>query len=38
LRRELIDYGFMVRERGSYRVATELPIRGATVRQEADAE
>ena len=34
LRRELVDYGFMVRDRGIYRVATELPARGSTVAQE----
>ncbi len=34
LRRELVDYGFMVRERGVYRLASELPVRGPTVRQE----
>ena len=38
LRRELVDYGFMVRDRGIYRVATELPGRGPTVRQEVGAE
>ena len=38
LRRELVDYGFMVRDRGIYRVATELPARGPTVRQEVGAE
>jgi len=38
LRRELVDYGFMVRERGIYRIATELPARGATVRQEVGDE
>jgi hypothetical protein len=31
LRRELVDYGFMVRDRGIYRIATELPARGSTV-------
>jgi hypothetical protein len=34
LRRELVDYGFMVRDRGIYRIATELPDRGSTVAQE----
>jgi biotin operon repressor len=38
LRRELVDYGFMTRERGIYRVATQLPERGATVRQEVGGE
>ena len=38
LRRELVDYGFMVRDRGIYRIASELPARGATVRQEVGAE
>ena len=38
LRRELVDYGFMVRDRGIYRVASELPARGATVRQEVGDE
>ncbi len=34
LRRELVDYGFMTRENGVYRVATTLPPRGPTVAQE----
>lgn len=38
LRRELVDYGFMTRDKGIYRVATELPGRGATVRQEVGDE
>jgi DNA-binding HxlR family transcriptional regulator len=38
LRRELVDYGFMVRDRGIYRVAFELPARGPTVRQEVGNE
>jgi DNA-binding transcriptional ArsR family regulator len=38
LRRELVDYGFMVRHRGIYRVATELPDRGPTVAQEVGNE
>jgi hypothetical protein len=38
LRRELVDYGFMVRDRGIYRVATELPARGSTVAQEVGNE
>jgi DNA-binding transcriptional ArsR family regulator len=38
LRRELVDYGFMVRDRGIYRLATELPDRGKTVAQEVGNE
>lgn len=38
LRRELVDYGFMTRDKGIYRVATELPERGPTVRQETGNE
>ena len=38
LRRELVDYGFMVRDRGIYRIATELPARGSTVVQEVGNE
>lgn len=38
LRRELVDYGFMNRDRGIYRVATELPERGSTVMQEVGNE
>lgn len=38
LRRELVDYGFMTRDKGIYRVATELPARGATVAQEVGDE
>src|SRR5215212_5984395 len=38
LRRELVDYGFMVRDRGIYRIATELPARGSTVNQEVGNE
>jgi biotin operon repressor len=38
LRRELVDYGFMIRDRGIYRIATELPDRGLTVRQEVGDE
>lgn len=34
LRRELVDYGFMNREHGVYRVASALPPRGPTVAQE----
>jgi biotin operon repressor len=38
LRRELVDYGFMVRQGGEYRVAGALPARGATVSQEVGDE
>jgi hypothetical protein len=38
LRRELVDYGFMTRDRGIYRVVTQLPARGSTVRQEVGDE
>ncbi len=38
LRRELVDYGFMTRDKGIYRVAMELPARGATVAQEVGDE
>jgi DNA-binding HxlR family transcriptional regulator len=38
LRRELVDYGFMVRDRGNYQVVTELPPRGPTVAQEVGNE
>jgi hypothetical protein len=38
LRRELVDYGFMTRDRGIYRVATTLPDRGPTVAQEVGNE
>jgi DNA-binding HxlR family transcriptional regulator len=38
LRRELVDYGFLTRDRGVYRVASELPERGATVGQEVGDE
>lgn len=34
LRRELVDYGFMTRRAGVYRVAETLPARGPTVAQE----
>lgn len=34
LRRELVDYGFMTRASGVYRVAAALPPRGPTVAQE----
>jgi hypothetical protein len=38
LRRELVDYGFMARDRGIYRLATELPGRGSNVAQEVGNE
>jgi DNA-binding HxlR family transcriptional regulator len=38
LRRELVDYGFMVRNGGEYRVADTLPERGLTVSQEVGDE
>jgi hypothetical protein len=38
LRRELVDYGFMNREHGVYRVAARPPPRGATVSQEVGDE
>ena len=34
LRRELVDYGFMTRAGGIYRVARDLPVRSFHVRQE----
>ena len=34
LRRELVDYGYMTRGNGVYRVASALPARGPTVTQE----
>ena len=34
LRRELVDYGYMTRSNGVYRVAAALPARGPTVAQE----
>jgi len=34
LRRELVDYGYLTRENGVYRVAGALPDRGPTVAQE----
>jgi hypothetical protein len=34
LRRELVDYGFMTREGGVYRVARDLPTRSAHIQQE----
>ena len=38
LRRELVDYGFMTRENGIYRVAETLPIRGPNVAQEISGD
>ncbi len=38
LRRELVDYGFLVRDRGIYRVAAQVPERGATVGQEVGGD
>lgn len=38
LRRELVDYGFMTRERGVYRVATQLPGRSPLVAQETGTD
>jgi hypothetical protein len=38
LRRELVDYGFMVHDRGIYRLAIELPARGSTLAQEVGNE
>lgn len=38
LRRELVGYGFLGRSRGMYRVASELPARGATMAQEVPAD
>jgi len=38
LRRELVDYGFLTRDAGIYRVATTLPPRGTTVAQETGDE
>jgi hypothetical protein len=34
LRRELVNYGFLLRDRGTYQLATEPPPRGSNVRQE----
>jgi len=34
LRRELVDYGFLTRDKGVYRLAETVPKRGATVAQE----
>jgi hypothetical protein len=33
-----VDYGFMTRDKGIYRVASALPARGPTVRQEVGNE
>ena len=38
LRRELVDYGFMNRAQGIYRVAASLPARGPTVAQEVRSD
>lgn len=38
LRRELVDYGYMNRDHGIYRVAAALPPRGPTVAQEVRAD
>lgn len=38
LRRELVDYGFLTRDAGVYRVARQLPERGATVAQETGGD
>jgi DNA-binding transcriptional ArsR family regulator len=38
LRRELVDYGFMTRENGVYRVAESLPSRGPNVAQEISGD
>lgn len=38
LRRELVDYGFLTRDLGVYRIASELPARGTTVGQEVGDE
>lgn len=38
LRRELVDYGFLTRDAGIYRVAITLPPRGPTVAQETGGE
>lgn len=38
LRRELVDYGYMTRDAGIYRVASKLPVRGATVAQEISGD
>jgi hypothetical protein len=38
LRRELVDYGFMVRDRGIYRIAIELPATGSIVALEVGNE
>jgi hypothetical protein len=38
LRRELVDYGYLVRDRGIYRVAERVPERGTTVDQETGSD
>jgi len=38
LRRELVDYGFLMRQGSEYRVADTLPARGSTVSQEVGDE
>lgn len=38
LRRELVDYGFMTRDKGIYRIANDLPTRGPTVAQEVGGD
>lgn len=38
LRRELVDYGFLNRTHGVYRVAASLPARGPTVAQEVSPD
>lgn len=37
LRRELVDYGYLVREKGIYQVATSLPKRSSNLQQELPA-
>ena len=38
LRRELVDYGFLTRESGIYRVAESLPKRSRNLQQEMPAD
>lgn len=38
LRRELVNYGFMTRDRGIYRLSLSRPTRGLTVAQEVDPD
>ncbi len=38
LRRELVDYGYLVREQGVYQVATSLPKRSRNLQQELPAD